>query len=117
MSLLAQNSTYPYPWGIAYDLKDFGEVGEGKDRGLGHGFLELMKGFGCSFGSGEIFFLKAICDGSSDGTEAFYEPSIEGGDKSMEASDFLKVFRFGPLKNGLDFFWVHGDSIRWDNIA
>ena len=78
---------------------------------MGHGFLKLMKCFRSSFGPSEIPFLKAICDGSSDGTEAFYEPSIEG-DKSMKASDFLKVLGFGPLKDGLDFFRVHGDSIR-----
>ena len=69
-----------------------------------------MKCLGSSFGLGEIPFLKAICDGGSDGTEASYEPSVEG-DKSMKASDFQKVLGFGPLKDGLDLFGVHGDSI------
>ena len=68
-----------------------------------------MKCFGSSFGLGEIFFLKAICDGGSDGTEASYEPFVEG-DKSTEVSNFLKIFGFGPLQNGLDFLRVHGDS-------
>ena len=116
MSFLAKDSTYPYPWSITCYLEDFGEVRKGKDRGLGHNFLELMKYFGSSFSLGEIPFLKAIRDGGSDGTEASYEPSIEGN-KSMEASDFLKIFGFGPLQNGLDFLWVHGDSFRLDNIA
>ena len=77
---------------------------------MGHSFLELMKSFGSGFSLGEILFLKAICDRSSDGTEASYEPSIEG-DKSMEAANFLKVLGFGPLTDGFDLFGVHGDSL------
>ena len=54
-------------------MKDFGKVGEGKDRGLGHGLLEFMKGFRSCLGPGEISFLEAIGDGGSDGAETFYE--------------------------------------------
>ena len=75
-----------------------------------------MKYFGSYFGPSEVSFLKTVCDGGNDGTETSYEPSAEG-DKSMEASDFLKIFRFGPLQNGLEFLRVHGDSFRRDNIA
>ena len=97
-------------------MEDFGKVREGKDWGLGHSLLEFMICFGSSIGPGKIFFLETICDGGSDGAEASNEPSVEG-DKSMEASDFLKIFGFWPLQNGLDLFWVHGDSFRRDNIA
>ena len=82
---------------------------------MGHGLLELMTCFGSSFGLGKISFLEAICDGGSDGAEAFNEPFIEG-DKSMETLDFLKIFGFRPLQNVLDLFWVHGNSIGRDNI-
>ena len=75
-----------------------------------------MKYFENSFGLSKISFLETVCDGGSDGTEASYEPSVEG-DKSMETLDFLKIFGFRPLQNGLDLFWVHGDSIGRDNIA
>ena len=75
-----------------------------------------MKCFGSSFGSRKISFLEAVCDRGSDGAETSNEPSVEG-DKSMETSDFLKIFGFWPLKNGLDHFWVHGNSIGKDNIA
>ena len=54
--------------------------------------------------------------GGSDGIEVSYEPFVEG-DKSMEASEFLKVFGFRPLQNGLDLFWVHGNSSGRDNIT
>ena len=77
---------------------------------MGHGLLEFMEGFRCCLGPGEIPFLEAIGDGGGDGAETSYEPSIEG-DKSMKATDFLKVLRFGPIKDGFDFFGVHGDSL------
>ena len=97
-------------------MEDFEKVREGKDQGLSHSLLEFLKYFGSSFGPSKISFLEVICDGGSNGTETSYEPSIEG-DKSMEASDFLKIFGFWPLQNGLDLFWVHRDSIGRDNIA
>ena len=113
---LTENTTYPYSWSITCDLEDFGKVKEGKDWGLGHSFLEFMKCFGSSFGPGKISFLEAICDGGSDGAEVSNEPSVKG-DKSMETSNFLKIFGFWPLQNGLDLFWVHGYSLGIDNIA
>ena len=100
---LTENTAYPYSWSITCDLEDFGKVREGKDWGLGHSLLEFMKCFGSSFSPCKIFFLEAICDGDSDGVEASNEPSVEG-DKSMEASNFLKIFAFWPLQNGLDLF-------------
>ena len=76
---------------------------------MGHGLLEFMEDFRSCLGSGEISFFEAIGDGGGDGAENFYEPSIEG-DKSMKAMDFLEVLGFGPIKDGLDLFGVHGDS-------
>ena len=75
-----------------------------------------MEGFRSRLGPDKISLLKAIYDGGSDGAEASNEPSVEG-DKSMETSDFLKSFGFWPLQNGLDLFWVHGNSIKKDNIS
>ena len=74
-------------------MEDFGKVKKGKDWGLGHSLLELMKCLGSSFGLGKVSFLEAIYDGGSDGTEASDEPFVEG-DKSMETLDFLKIFGF-----------------------
>ena len=82
---------------------------------MGHSLLELMKCFGSSFGPSKVSFLEAICDGGSNGTETSYEPSIEG-DKSMKASDFLKIFGFWPLQNGLDLFWVYGVSMDPEKV-
>ena len=97
-------------------MEDFEKVEKGEDQGLGHSFLELMKCFRSSFGPSKVSFLEAVCDGGSDGTEASYEPSVEG-DKSMEDSNFLEIFGFRPLQNGLDFLQVHEDSFGRDNIA
>ena len=69
-----------------------------------------MKGFRSRLGPGEISFLEAVCEGGGDCAETFYEPSVEG-DKSMKAADFLKVFGFGPIKDGLDLLGIHGDSL------
>ena len=99
---LTENTTYPYPWSITCDLEDFGKVRKGKDRGLGHSPLELMKCLGSSFGLGKISFLEAICDGGSDGAEALNKLSVEG-DKSMETSDFLKIFGFCHFSMALTF--------------
>ena len=106
----------PTPEASHVTWKTFEKVRKGKDWGLGHSLLELMKCLGSSFGLGKVSFLEAICDGGSDGTEASYEPSVED-DKSMEALNFLKIFGFWPLQNGLDLFWVHGYSLGRDNIA
>ena len=93
---LIENIAYPYSWSITCDLEDFGKVREGKDWGLSYSLLKLMKCFGSNFGPGKISFLEAICDGDSDGAEAFNEPSVEGG-KTMDATDFLKGFGFRPI--------------------
>ena len=61
-----------------------------------------MKYLGGSFGLGKISFLEAICDGGSDGTEASYEPPVEG-DKSMETLDFLKILGSGHSRMALTF--------------
>ena len=113
---LTENTAYPYSWSVTCDLEDFGKVREGKDWDLGHSLLEFMKYFWSSFGPGKISFLEAICDEASDGAEASNEPSVEG-DKSMETLDFLKIFGFWPFQNGLDLFWVYGNSIGRDNIS
>ena len=90
---LTKDSVYPYPWSITCNLEDFGEVEKGKDRGLGHSFLELLKCLRSSFGPSKVPLLEVIYDGGSNGIETSYEPSVEG-DKSMEALDFLKIFGF-----------------------
>ena len=69
-----------------------------------------MEGFRSRLGLSKIPFLEAIGDGGGDGAETFYEPLIEG-DKSMKAADFLEVLGFRPIKDGLDLFGVHGDSL------
>ena len=69
-----------------------------------------MEGFRSRLGPSKIPFLEEIGDGGSDGAETFYEPSVEG-DKYIKAADFLEVLGFGPIKDGLDLFGVHGDSL------
>jgi hypothetical protein len=59
-------------------------------------------------------FLGEIVKRTADLGEVFNEALVEVSEAN-KTSDFFEIFRDGPINDGFDFDWVHGDSAMTDN--
>ena len=84
---------------------------ETHDRCLNHLLLYLIESLSSSFSPNKLPLFHAVSDGGHSGAKPLDESVIKGRE-SIEASNFMDIFRLRPLHNRLNLLGVGRNSLR-----
>ena len=84
---------------------------ETHDRCLSHLLFYLIESLSSSFSPNKLPLFHTISDGGHNGTKPLDESAIKEREP-MKASNFMDIFRLGPIHNRLNLLGVSRNSLR-----
>ena len=111
VALLTKYSSYTNTWGITFHFKNLGKIRETYDSCLSHLLFYLIESLSSNFSPNKLPLFHTISDGGHNGTKPLDESMIKGSEP-MKASNFMDIFRLGPIHNRLNLLGVGRNSLR-----